>query len=143
MDELKNQFSEQIKGLCQDGYNAYDKQDWDGALRHFYQAWNLLPKPQTDWKESGWILTALGDTYFKAGRYRPAKEALNSALHCSGINYNPFVLLRLGQALLEQGDADKAHQTLAFAYKKGGKELFKNEAPKYLLAALQTPTKRG
>jgi tetratricopeptide (TPR) repeat protein len=142
MDELKNQFSEQIKQLCQQGYDAYDEHNWDEALRYFYKAWNLLPKPQTDWKESGWILTALGDTYFRAGRYRPAKEALNSALHCQGINYNPFVLLRLGQALLEQGDAVRAHETLAFAYKKGGRSLFKNEAPKYLLAALQAPVSK-
>jgi len=140
MDELKNQFSEQIKRLCEQGYEEYDKKHWDEALRHFYRAWNLLPKPQTDWKESGWILTALGDTYFKASRFGPAQEALNSALHCPGIKQNPFVLLRLGQALLEQGNVARAHETLSLAYKKGGRDLFSNEAPKYLIAALQAPS---
>ncbi|MEQ3697044.1 MAG: tetratricopeptide repeat protein [Pseudomonadales bacterium] len=142
MDELSKELTESIKALCSEGYDLYDQKQWERALRVFYRAWNKLPKPQTSYRESGWVLTALGDTYFKAARFRPAKEALNSALHCPGINYNPFVLLRLGQSLLEQGDADKAHQTLAFAYKKGGRQLFESEAPKYLLAALQPPANK-
>ncbi len=142
MDELKTEITDEIKVFCAHGYAAYDQHEWDEAIRSFFQAWNLLPEPKTEYREAGWILTALGDTYFRAKRYQPAQEALNSALHCPGINYNPFVMLRLGQVYYEQGNDNYASKTLAYAYKKGGRQLFEQESPKYLITALQSAPTR-
>jgi len=139
MQRLNSEITEQIKLLCAEGYTLYDNQEWDEAIRTFFQAWNLLPASKTQCREAGWILTALGDTYFRSARYQPALEALNSALHCPGINYNPFVMLRLGQVYFEQNNEHYAQRTLAYAYKKGGRQLFEQEAPKYLICALQAP----
>ena len=40
--------------------------------------------------------------------------------------------LRLGQALLEQGEQDRAADELIRAYMGGGPELFERDDPKYL-----------
>ncbi|BFM16133.1 hypothetical protein R50073_23160 [Maricurvus nonylphenolicus] len=121
-----------IKQLCAEGYQAYDLADYSGALRLFYQAWLLVPKPQTEWVEAGWVLTAIGDAYFKSKQFPQAIEALRSALHCPDIDDNPFVELRLGQALLDQGQAQQARKHLQSCFNKVGRSIFEQEAPRYL-----------
>ena len=137
MSELDKATREQIKRLCAEGYTLYDAGDFKQALRRFYQAWMLLPKPQTDHEAGGWVLTAIGDAYFRSQQYEQGKEALGSALHCEGMIDNPFIHLRLGQCLLELGHKGKASTHLHLAYERGGRKMFQKEAPKYLMAALQ------
>lgn len=137
MSELGTSTTEQIRIYCAEGYSSYDSANYNEALALFNKAWQLIPEPQLSYRESGWVLTAIGDAYFKNKQFKKAKLALKAALHCPGINQNPFVLLRLGQAFFELGNSDKAHQTLARAFKKGGRHLFIDEPPRYLMAALQ------
>lgn len=131
MTSLEHTTELQIKQLCAEGYQHYDRGDFKAALRLFYQAWLQLPKPQSQWPQAGWILTALGDTYFRLGQFREGKEALLSARHCQNIDNNPFVSLRLGQCLLELGEQGKARKALTDAYTHGGSSLFNQEANKY------------
>lgn len=137
MSELVEQTKHAIKAFCAEGYALYDSGDYKLALRKFYQAWTLIPKPQTDFQESGWVLTAIGDAYFRSGLFDQGKEALASALHCEGMIDNPFIHLRLGQCLLELGIKGTACTHLGIAYERGGRKLFAAEAPKYLIAAKQ------
>ncbi|TQV73450.1 tetratricopeptide repeat protein [Exilibacterium tricleocarpae] len=134
MSNLASQTATRIKSLCAQGYEHYDTQDYKGALRVFYQAWLEVPKPQTDWIEAGWVLTAIGDTYFRLNQFHQAREALNSALHCPQAEGNPFIHLRLGQSLLEQGDIGNARRELHRAYNVGGTAIFEREPEKYLAA---------
>lgn len=137
MSELVAGIREEIQALCAEGYALYDNANYPLALRKFYQAWMLLPKPQTDFSEGGWILTAIGDSYFRSGQYEQGREALASALHCEGMIDNPFIHLRLGQCLLELDIPGIGCTHLGIAYERGGRKLFEKEAPKYLIAALQ------
>lgn len=137
MSELDQAIREQVKALCAEGYALYDEGAYRTALRKFYQAWMLLPKPQPDYVESGWVLTAIGDCYFRSLQFEQGKEALVSALHCEGMIDNPFIHLRLGQCLLELGSRASAGTHLGIAYERGGRKLFEREAPKYLVVALQ------
>ncbi len=134
MPDLAPQITQKIKALCAKGYRYYDQNDHKTALRVFYQAWLLVPKPQIKWEEAGWVLTAIGDAYFRLTQYQHACEALNSALHCPNLGRAPFIHLRLGQCLLEQGDTNKARQSLHRAYSIGGKNAFANEPAQYLRA---------
>jgi len=131
LDENKLKF---IKQQCADGYVLYDKNDFKAALRLFYQAWLRLPKPQTDFEASGWVLTAIGDTYFRLGQYTQALEALDSALHCLGSEHNPFIMLRTGQCHFENQALGPARQALFKAWNKGGAVLFESEDEKYYRA---------
>jgi len=120
-----------IRELCYQGYVQYDDRNYRRALRTFYQAWLLVPKPQTEWREAGWVLTAIGDAYFQIHQYNQAVEALRSALLCPTAKQSPFIHLRLGQCLFEQGDDERAHEMLHKAWRLGGRKVFDKEAPKY------------
>jgi len=126
-----------IKTLCAEGYHLYDQGAFKDALRLFYKAWTLVPKPQTDNVEAGWVLTAIGDCYFRSEQWDQGRESLASALRCPDMMGNPFIHLRLGQCLYESGKKEVAIEHLELAYMNGGSKLFQNEAPKYLIAAME------
>ena len=129
---LDTTLDKRVRQLCAEGYRSYDDGDYEQALRRFYQAWMLIPKPQTQFEASGWVLTAIGDAYFAKRNYRAGIEALRSALFCPRTVGNPFVHLRLGQCYLETDKTDDADRHLARALYSGGAELFDKEALHYL-----------
>ena len=122
----------QLRKHCAVGYQHYDKGDYKTAIRNFYSAWTLIPKPQTQWQESGWVLTALGDAYFKKADYQNSCEALNSALHCPDCEGNPFVHLRLGQSYYELNKLSLAKQHFQRVLDQQGEALFEQQDIKYL-----------
>lgn len=123
----------QVRRLCADGYRLYDSGDFRLALRAFYQAWLIIPKPQSDYEEAGWVLTAIGDTYFRLGHFEQGIESLSSALYCPGGDKSPFIQLRLGQCLLEAKREPEARKFLHRAYRSpNGHTLFENEPKRYL-----------
>ena len=120
-----------IKTMCAKGYQHYSEGDYDVALRLFYQAWLKVPSPQNESPAAATILSGIGDTYYRMGKYDPAVEALRSALDCPETEEQHFVLLRLGQSLLNSGHELQAKIYLHRAYRLGGDKTFKNEDPKY------------
>lgn len=131
---LGDELTTKVKQLCYRGYQHYDEGDYQRALRTFYQAWLLLPKPQTRWREAGWVLTAIGDSYFRTRQYKQSCEALRSALLCPVAGRSPFLHMRYGQSLYELGDEEDALQQLQTAFELGGSEVFAREHVKYRLA---------
>ncbi|HEY9035514.1 MAG TPA: tetratricopeptide repeat protein [Pseudomonadales bacterium] len=135
MDSASPAFSTRVRQLCQAGYTLLDQNQPDAALRQFYQAWTLIPLPQTDHEESGWVLTAIGDAYLGSQRYPLAIEALRSASCCHKATENPVIRLKLGQALYEDGDTAQAALELTRALRLGGEKIFNGQAAKYLTLA--------
>lgn len=129
---LPSNIEKKIRNFCRGGYEAYDQKQFKQAIRLFFQAWNLLPKPQIQWQASGWVLTALGDAYYQLGNYTSALEALNSALHCPKNNRNPFVYMRIGQSLQGLKQLEAAKKALQKTIELGGESLLKNENSRYL-----------
>ncbi len=132
MYKLPNETTEKIKSLCADAYQAYDEGDFRKALRLFYQGWVLLPKPQTQFREAGWLLVGIGDSYYRQKQYTPGCEALRSADHCPEATDNPFIHLRLGQCLYRIGEKASARNHLQKAYRLGGSALFADQDGAYL-----------
>jgi tetratricopeptide (TPR) repeat protein len=120
-----------LKSLCTSGYEHYAEKDFNSALRLFYQAWLKLPKPQKEHPEAATILSAIGDTYFRLGKFNPAIEALRSALACPQTEEQCLILLRLGQSLLDNDQELQAKIYLHKAYKLFGDAAFEGEDPKY------------
>lgn len=69
-------------------------------------------RPQINWEAATWELTAIGDACFLGGFFTSAKEALEYAMTCPDAIGNPFLHLRLGQALYERGETDRAADVL-------------------------------
>ena len=131
---LPAEVTDKIRDLCQQGYQSFDSEDHKTAIRHFFSAWTLLPKPQTQWQEAGWVLTALGDAYFAKSDFQNGEQALLSALHCPDAKGNPIIHLRLGQCLYELGNTEAARLQFQHAIDSGGKALFEREDEKYIRA---------
>lgn len=132
--ELPDPLSKRIKDLCTQGYQFYDQEAYEQAVRTFYQAWVLLPKPQTQYRAAGWVLTALADAYFKLRKWPQALEAANSALFCPDAHKNLFCKMRKGQTLFEMGDKAAARVALFEVYENGGQALLAAEPATYLQA---------
>lgn len=118
--------------ICEEAATQYEQKKYEAALRLFYEAWLTLPKPQMEQKNSEIILSFIGDTYYQLAKYEPAIEAFRSALACQTTRRRAFVLLRLGQALLDTNQEPQAKNYLQKAYHLGGKILFESENNKYL-----------
>ncbi|AFU97959.1 hypothetical protein M5M_03750 [Simiduia agarivorans SA1 = DSM 21679] len=131
---LDTALEKKLKALCAQGYSLYDQGDFNAAVRAFYQAWLVLPKPQTQYPQASWVLTALADGYHRAGKPRQALEAAQSALCCPGSETNFIALLRKGQALLDLGDTAAARIALYKVFNQQGQTAFSNEPPRYLEA---------
>lgn len=128
-------FTRQIRRFCSDGYRLYDKGEYRLALRSFYQGWLTIPKPQTDYQEAGWVLTAIGDTYFRLKQYEQGVESLISATHCPGGDQSPFLYMRLGQCLWDLGRDNEARKYLFKAYRLNqGSSLLEQEDKRYIKA---------
>ncbi|GAB1257206.1 hypothetical protein NBRC116494_17080 [Aurantivibrio plasticivorans] len=127
---LDPSIQQKIKDLCFEGYQRYDEADYPQALRLFYQAWLLVPKPQPQFEEAGWILTAIGDGYFRNKQFQQGTEALRSALKCPKTDRSAFTHLRLGQCLYELG-SNEAIEQLSEAFAIGGEKTFIKEPVKY------------
>ena len=79
------------------------------------------------------IAYAIGDMEFQLGCYEQARASLMLAMNsCDGATGNPFVRMRLGQAMFEPGEHTEAASWLAGAFLMEGPPLFEDEDPKYL-----------
>jgi tetratricopeptide (TPR) repeat protein len=118
--------------ICEEAEILFQQEKYDPALRLFYEAWLTLPKPQMEQESSEIILSLIGDTYYQLAKYEPAIEAFRSALACQKTGRRAFVLLRLGQALIDTNQEPQAKNYLQKAYRLGGEILFESENNKYL-----------
>lgn len=114
------------------GEQLAQQRELESALLKYREAFALIPRPVEEHDASVRVLTALGDTCFRMGRFSEGKHALQGAVRSSGGLGAPFVHLRLGQCELELGNRERAAEELALACKRGGEALFEGNDPKYL-----------
>lgn len=120
-----------IKSLCDEGDVLAGEGDFSAAIRKYWEAWDLLPEPQTEWEAATWILAAIANANFLLGDYVACKENLATAMNCPGAVGNAFLHLRLGQCHFQLIELDQAADELMRAYMAGGKEIFSEDDPRY------------
>ncbi len=129
--ELSEEVYIQIKEHCKAGDEKAENEHYQSAYDSYMQAWSLIPEPKNECEASTWVLTALADTYFYTKNFEAVKDSLQYAMHCPNGIGNPFIHMRLGQALLELGNEEQAKEELARALMGAGKEIFEDDDPKY------------
>lgn len=132
MAELDDKIHKRIQLLCEEGDAFAEEEEYDDALTKYWEAWDLLPEPRTDWISATWILGAVGDANFLGDDFEAGRDNLAMAMHCPDATGNPFLHLRLGQCHFELGNLDLAADELARAFLSEGDEIFDDEDPKYL-----------
>lgn len=132
MAELDNALYERIGALSEAGDALAEGEDFEGALAKYWEAFDLLPEPKTNWEAGTWLMAAIGDANFFQEDYTAGRDNLGHAMQFPNAIGNPFLHLRLGQCQFELGDLDRAADELMRAYMGGGPELFEDEDDKYL-----------
>ena len=133
LQELTDEICEQIEDLSEQGNEYAENENYDDAINVWKQALSLIPNPQNSYSESLWLETSIGDAYFQLENYLEALEHfLNAKNNIEENAYeNPFIMLRLGQTLLENQQKEEAKEYLLRAYMLEGKEIFEEEDEKY------------
>jgi tetratricopeptide (TPR) repeat protein len=131
-DELDDDLYDEILRFCALGDGLSERGLYREAIERYNDAWHLVPEPKTRWNASTWVLAAIADSSFLGGFIDLAREVLDDAMHCPGAIGNPFLHLRRGEVLYEQGEFDAAADELIRAYMSEGAEIFEDEDPKYL-----------
>lgn len=130
--ELSDEIHARVVELSDRGDAQADRGEYADAIRTYRLAWDLLPKPRTEWGAATWLLAAIGDAYFLDGDFERSLTTFRDAMFCADAIGNPFLHLRLGQSLFELGERRTALDELARAYMGGGQLVFRREDPKYL-----------
>jgi tetratricopeptide (TPR) repeat protein len=130
--ELPDELYEKIQSHCAKGEAFLEADDLSQALKEYRRAWDLIPTPKEIWPAATWVLVAIGDAYFLAGDIEKSYAALGDAVRCAEGFGNPFIHMRLGQALYELGDLDASAEELIRAYALEGPAVFEHEDAKYL-----------
>jgi tetratricopeptide (TPR) repeat protein len=138
--ELDKLTYEEITRLCKNGDELANQHKYDDAVAEYNKSWKLIPEPKNDWEASTWILAAIADACFLMGKRKSARQALEYVMTCPGAIGNPFLHLRYGQILFDDGEEDIAADELMRAYMGAGIDIFAKDDPKYL-AFLKTKAK--
>jgi len=129
--ELPETIHKKIISLSKEGDAFAEKAKYREAIKKYIEAFQLLPEPVEQWDACTWLLAAIGDANFLSKDYEHARLALSDAMRCPNAIGNPFIHLRLGESQFELGNKKKAADELARAYMGAGKDIFKEEDPKY------------
>ncbi|MCX2485937.1 tetratricopeptide repeat protein [Pedobacter sp. MR2016-24] len=130
-ENLSEELNKKIEQLVAEGNVLVDEDDYVSALDKFEDALDLIPNPKSSWDEALWIYASIGDMQVFTEDYESAAENFFNALNCPDAQQNSFLHLRLGQALFELDDKEKALDHLLKAYEIDGEEIFDDEDHKY------------
>src|SRR5215218_8881344 len=95
---------EEAERLFAEGEAFADEEADDEALALFRAAWEALPEPRGEQESAARILAAIADTHFHLGNWEECRRGVQVAFRCGAEPDNPFLRLRLGQALFELGE---------------------------------------
>lgn len=134
-----------IETEAREGERLIAAKDFRGASSQFVAALQRLPEPHSQWHAAGWLLVAIGECAIQAQYFAGARRAFTDAMWCAGTIGNPWVHLRFGETLYELGNQEKAADELSRAYMGGGREIFRDQDPKYfaLLERVLKPPPRS
>ncbi|WP_156943147.1 hypothetical protein [Pseudogulbenkiania sp. MAI-1] len=99
MTQLEEKLHQKISQLSECGNSLAAIGEYEQAKSKFLEAIKLLPQPHTDWPAATWLYTAIGDMHFHLKNREKTMKCFVNAVQCPGGLGNPFVHLRLGQAI--------------------------------------------
>src|SRR6185369_15485294 len=80
VSELPDSVHDEIKRLCAMGDKHAEARAFSNALTNYWEAWDLLPEPKTDWEAATWILVAIGDANFLGADYDAGRDNLSNSM---------------------------------------------------------------
>ena len=131
--DLPAALADKLDQLSERGNVLLDERgDWHGAIEQWREALTLLPEPKAQWEAWTWLNASIGDAFRTGHALEDAKAALFDALNGPDGHANPFILLRLGETLVDLGDTERGVEYLLRAYMLDGERVFEADGSRYL-----------
>jgi hypothetical protein len=121
---------DEAERLFAEGEELADAEQDADALARFRAAWEALPEPRDEQEPAIRILAAIADSHFHLGEWAECRRSVQHAFRCGADVANPFLRLRLGQALYELGEEREAANWLVPVYLQEGLAPFEGDDPK-------------
>jgi tetratricopeptide (TPR) repeat protein len=118
--------------LFAEGEAWADEECDDEALASFQSALATLPHPPEEQPLAIQIVAAIADSHFHLGHWAECADAVQLAFRWGAELDNPFLRLRIGQALFELGNMQEALNWMVPVYLMHGVKPFDGEDLKYL-----------
>ncbi|MBC9932917.1 tetratricopeptide repeat protein [Chitinophaga qingshengii] len=131
--ELHPQIVDRIQQQIDLGHRAFAEGNYEKAVVAWTRALKKIPSPKSGFGQSLALNASIGDAYFKLRDYRQARVYLEAAKAntAENGNTNAFVLMRLGEVMLELDERPAAREYMIQAYSIGGEQLFEAEETEY------------
>lgn len=129
--EISEEAYSKITEYCRQGDMLLEDGNTELAYENYISALDLIPNPKINYEAATWIYVALGDIYLSLKDYEKARDSYYDAMNCPNGMTNPYVLLRLGETLVETKDDENAKEYLLRAYMLVGDDIFLEEDEKY------------
>lgn len=125
---LDSPLKEQMALLEEKAFKSYLDGNYEEYEKIFLEAWELLPEPKEDWKESFSIVRKLIENYFLMGIPHKAKKWSEIMFHCTpDVERYGERELYAGMVAYELGDLEKARMYFDIVQKESGGRLWKTE----------------
>src|SRR5215475_2407311 len=97
MFELDEKLNIKVRRYANEGDKKAEKEDWQGQIKSYLKAWELIPEPKFEWEGGTWILGGIAEAFYQKGDLAEAGKYFAEALKCYRGQENCFILFRLGQ----------------------------------------------
>ena len=59
--------AETIFAYTDQGDEAIERDDFDGAVSFYKKAWDAIPEPKKEWELAHWVMSCIGGVYYDKG----------------------------------------------------------------------------
>jgi tetratricopeptide (TPR) repeat protein len=131
MFELDEKLNSKVTRLANEGDKKAEKEDWEGQIKSYLKAWELIPEPKVEWDGGTWILGGIAEAFYQKGDLDEARKYFAEALKCYQGQENCFILFRLGQLSYDEGDLKNAKTYLKKSWDLSEGRQFIGQPKKY------------
>lgn len=124
--------AETIFAYTDQGDEAIERDDFDGAVSFYKKAWDAIPEPKKEWELAHWVMSCIGGVYYDKGDFNHAIEYLEQALTCYRGDVDSEINFSLGRTYFDKDEAESAKDYLQKAWDLSEGRAFKDEDPKYV-----------
>lgn len=130
--DLDKKLDEELMQEINSGYEKVSAGDFEGAERHYLDAWGIFPEPKFDWDSSQITLYDIAAFYLKWGKFDKALAWANLVFKTTVSPRDGTPYLTIGIIYFESHDIDNAYEYFKKTFELSKQRGFQGSDKKYL-----------
>lgn len=130
--KLYDENYEAIQAGLSEGKKLMDTQDYSRAEKQYIEVLRLIPDPQVVYKETAYVLTALGDIYEREEGYLAALRSYQEAYQVYAGRNNPYIPYMIGKCFYKLKNVEEATKFFKISYENSGQQFFAQDDNRYM-----------